>query len=238
MSESVEGLTAEVSDGVLEVVIDRGHDNLFTMSMCDHLSRLLSDPPQGAHVLRLRAKGPTFCLGRERAGETVSDVRQETLSLIGLNTAIGASPLVTVAELAGDAAGYGVGLASLCDLVIAAPSARVWFPEVSIDLSPSVVLTWLPRLVGPKQAFILTATGERIDAKRAAELGLVTEVSHDDAGLEELTTRRIAALRRWSPKVHTQIATFLRSTSDMTEAQAYNLASERLITGSLERRRD
>lgn len=234
----VEGLRSELDGSVLEVVIDRGERNLFTLDMCAHLRSLLTDPPEGSHVLRLRAEGPAFCLGRERAGETVGELRVETATLVGLNSALAATCLVTVAEVGGDAAGYGVGLAALCDVSIAAPSVQLSFPEVTIDLAPSVVLTWLPRLVGRKQAFLLTATGDPVGACRAAELGLLTEVSATGEELSDLVSARIEGLQRWSPRIHSQIAQFLLATADMTESQAYELAAERLVTGSMERCRD
>jgi enoyl-CoA hydratase/carnithine racemase len=234
----VEGLRSDLAGGVLEVVIDRGDDNIFSLAMCEHLGALLTRPPEGAHVLRLRAEGPAFCLGRERSGETVADLRVETATIIGLNQALSRSPLVTVAEVAGDAAGYGAGLAALCDVSIAAPSAQFYFPEVTIDLAPTVVLTWLSRMVGRKQAFLLAATGDRVDARRAAELGLLTEVSATDEELPEHVSARIEGLQRWSPRVHAQISEFLLAIEDLTETQAYGLAAERLVTGSLERRRD
>ena len=56
--------------GVVEVVIDRPPDNLLTVGLCAELTELLLSPPPGAHVLRLRAAGEVFCLGRERAGST------------------------------------------------------------------------------------------------------------------------------------------------------------------------
>jgi enoyl-CoA hydratase/carnithine racemase len=101
-----------------------------------------------------------------------------------------------------------------------------------------VVLTWLPRLIGRKQAFLLAATGERVDARRAAELGLLTEVAATDQELSEHVSARIEGLQRWSPRVHAQIAEFLLVSEDLTESQAYGLAAERLVTGSLARRRD
>ena len=66
MADAVEGLRSSLAGGVLEVVIDRGGDNIFSLAMCEHLGALLARPPEGAHVLRLRAEGPAFCLGRER----------------------------------------------------------------------------------------------------------------------------------------------------------------------------
>lgn len=232
---SAAGLRLALDDGTLDAVVERGEENLFTVEMCAELSRWLADPPAGAHVLRLRASGRAFCLGRERSAVGAKALRQETEALIALNRAIAGTRLITVAEVQGDAAGYGVGLAALCDVSIAAPSARFWFPEVQMGLAPSIVLAWLRSAVGRKQALLLTATGAAVGAERAAELGLITEVAPDDAGLAPAVAACVAALRRHSPEVHTDIKRFLASTVGWTDDQAYELALEKLTNAGLTR---
>ncbi|SNS61594.1 hypothetical protein SAMN05216276_1012135 [Streptosporangium subroseum] len=65
------GLTVSApADGVLVAELDRPPGNLLTVELCEEFVRLLRQPPEGAHVLRLRATGKVFCLGRERAGST------------------------------------------------------------------------------------------------------------------------------------------------------------------------
>ena len=92
-----------VSDGVLEVVVDRPPDNLLTVELCAEFTALLQRPPAGAHVLRLTAAGQVFCLGRERAGGTAAELVAETRTLARLHHALRSSPLITVAEVQGDA---------------------------------------------------------------------------------------------------------------------------------------
>ncbi|MGH8867486.1 MAG: enoyl-CoA hydratase/isomerase family protein [Actinomycetes bacterium] len=234
----VDGLEVRLDDGVVDVLLDRGEGNLLTVEMCTALSDCLRHPSPDAHVIRLRARGPSFCLGRERTANDVAALRSETGALIDLNRAIGETRLVTVAEVGGDAAGFGVGLAALCDVSIAAPSAGFRFPEVDIDLAPVVVLAWLPSLVGRKQAFHLTATGRRVDARRAAELGLLTEVAESDDTLEKTVDATVSELRARSPRVHAEIGAFLRTRAGLTEAQAYDLALDKLVLGSMARRRE
>ena len=77
----------------LEVVIDRPPDNLLTVGLCAELTELLLSPPPGAHVLRLRAAGEVFCLGRERAGSTPGELRSESRTLVGLHRALRDTPL-------------------------------------------------------------------------------------------------------------------------------------------------
>ncbi|HYI79665.1 MAG TPA: enoyl-CoA hydratase/isomerase family protein [Thermoleophilaceae bacterium] len=232
---SVEGLRLTLEDGTMEAVVDHGDGNLFTVAMCDELSRWLLAPPAGAHVLRLRAVGDAFCLGRERAAVGAAALRAETEALIRLNRAIAGSDLITVAEVQGDAAGYGVGLAAICDISVAAPSARFWFPEVEMDLAPSIVLVWLAPTIGRKQALLLTATGEAIDARRAAELDLITEVAASDDRLAAAVSEHVAVLRSHSPTVHADIKRFVTRTAGWTADEAYELAAEKLTNAGLAR---
>lgn len=237
MIAAPEGLEVTVDAGVVSVVIDRGGDNLFTLEMCRVLTRLLREPPETVHVLRLSARGDAFCLGRERAAETTEDLREEVRALIALNRTLETSPLVTLAAVSGDAAGFGVGLAALCDVAVAAPDAQLSFPEVTIDLAPAVVLSWLPRIVGRRQAFLLTATGAPIGAERAVELGLLTAVAPSAEALPAAIDEHVAALCARSRRVHREIRSFLVATDGAAAEVVDALAEERLIVGSLSRRR-
>jgi methylglutaconyl-CoA hydratase len=232
---SVEGLRLTLDDGTIEALVDHGDGNLFTVEMCDELSRWLLSPPGGAHVLRLRTAGDAFCLGRERSAVGAAALHAETAALIRLNRAIAASDLITVAEVQGDAAGYGVGLAAICDISVAAPSARFWFPEVEIGLAPSIVLAWLAPTIGRKQALLLTATAKPIDARRAAELDLITEVASSDGELAAAASAHVEALRSHSPAVHADIKRFIARVAGWTIDEAYDLAAEKLTNAGMAR---
>lgn len=227
-----------VADGVLTVELDRPPGNLLTVPLCRQLTAALMQPPAGAHVLRLRAGGDVFCLGRERAGSTPAELREESDVLVGLHRALRQTPLVTVAEVAGDAAGFGVGLLAGCDVTVAVESAQFSFPEVGIGLAPSVVLAWLPRVVGEREAFWLTATGQPLPAARAVQLGLVNAVLPTVQDLVKDVEDRVAELRRHSPRVHAEIRSLLRAGRSLTEDQALELSIDRLVVGALRRGED
>lgn len=224
-----------VSDGVLQVVVDRPPHNLLTVDMCAELTELLRKPPAGAHVLRLRTAGEVFCLGRERAGSTPADLVSETRTLVELHQALRSSPLVTIAEIHGDAAGFGVGLIAACDVAIAVSDAHFSFPEVGINLAPALVLAWLPRVVGERNAFWLTATGERVAASRAQEIGLVNEVVSGAGALSKEVDERVSALRARNPRIHSEIKDLLRAFRSIDEDQALELSVDRLVVGALRR---
>jgi methylglutaconyl-CoA hydratase len=223
------------ADGVLEVVIDRPPDNLLTVEFCAELTELLLRPPSGAHVLRLRAAGEVFCLGRERAGSTPAELRAETRTLVDLHRALRDTSLVTVAEVGGDAAGFGVGLLAACDVSVAVSAVSLWFPEVGIDLAPALVLAWLPRVVGERQAFWLTATGEAISATRGLELGLLNDVVSSQEALAKDVQDRVDALRTRNPRIHGEIKDMLRAFRPLDEDQALEVSIDRLVVGALRR---
>ena len=234
---AIEGLTVKRAGSCIVARLDRPGGNLMTLEICDELVRLLTQPPKGAHLFVLEAAGEAFCLGRERAAVSPDDLPGEVRRLIAVNLALLNTPLVTVARVHGDAAGFGVGLAALCDVAVTTEAARFSFPEVRMDLAPTLVLAWLARVVGRRNAFWLTATGEEIDGSAAMRMGLVNEVVEDASALDAAIAGRIAALQAHSPRVHAGIRAMLRSAAGMSEEQAYELSADKLVVGSLLRRR-
>jgi enoyl-CoA hydratase len=93
-------------------------------------------------------------------------------------------PLPMVAAVNGAAYGGGFDLAVMCDLRIAAPTARFAHPEHSFS---QVVYGPLHDLVGGAVARDLALTGRRVDADEAERLGLVSRVVSPDDLLAEAT---------------------------------------------------
>lgn len=90
-------------------------------------------------------------------------------------------PQPVVVAVRGAVAGFGLSLMLAADLAIAAESAYFTLAYRHIGLSPDGGATWsLPRLVGLRQAMEIALLGERFDATRARELGLVNRVVASD----------------------------------------------------------
>ncbi|MCL5960712.1 MAG: enoyl-CoA hydratase-related protein [Chloroflexi bacterium] len=81
-----------------------------------------------------------------------------------------------VGAINGHCLGFGLTLASACDIRIASPTAAFGFPEVRVGLPTIVGAVALPRLVALGAAAQLLLTGESIDAEEAFRLGLVNKV--------------------------------------------------------------
>jgi 2-(1,2-epoxy-1,2-dihydrophenyl)acetyl-CoA isomerase len=114
------------------------------------------------------------------------------------------TPVPFIAAVNGVASGGGCNFALACDLVIAAESARFNQAFVRIGLTPDCGGTFiLPRLIGPRRAAELLMTGDFVDARQAAGMGMINAVVPDAELMSEalkiavrLATGPTAALGR------------------------------------------
>lgn len=229
----VAGLRLRAQGPLLVATLEAPGGNQMTAAMCEALVAVLREPPEDAHVLLLEARGEAFCLGRERSAATPEALPAEVARLVEVNSALAGTRLVTVARVQGDAAGFGAGLAALADVAIAVETASFWFPEIALGLAPTLVLAWLGRMVGRREAFWLTATGEHFSAARAVQLGMLNEVVADLPALDRAVERRIELLLGQPGRVHSEIRAMLRSATSLSPDQANELAADRLVIGSL-----
>ncbi|MEX2238401.1 MAG: enoyl-CoA hydratase-related protein, partial [Dehalococcoidia bacterium] len=86
-----------------------------------------------------------------------------------------------IAAVNGHCLGFGLTLVAACDFVIASERAEFGFPEVRIGVPTIQGAIRMPKRVGWQNAMELLLIGERVDAARAKEMGLVWKVvAHDD----------------------------------------------------------
>lgn len=161
--------------------------------MTDAVAALTADKTFGAIVIT-GAGGAVFVSGAD-----INDIRarkrNDGLAAINstLFSAIDKCPKVTIAAVNGLALGGGCELALSCDLRIAASHARFGQPETGLGIIPGAGATQrLPRIVGLGRAKHLILTGEAIDAQKALEWGLVSQV----VPAEELEAQALALAER------------------------------------------
>lgn len=232
---STDGLNIEHAGVVVRVRIDAGEGNLFTPEMTMRLTNVLCTPPDGAHVLHLSASGPEFCMGRAPFRKAPGELREDVAALVAIVEALRSTSLVTVVEVQGDAAGFGVGLVALADVAVAAEHVRLSFPEVDAGFAPALVLTWLGELVGRRRAFWLAATGIRVPAREACDMGLLTAVVGDAAELAQVTASAIELLCTKPRQVHADIKQLLRLYAAVPAETRGSVALDRLAFGALRR---
>jgi enoyl-CoA hydratase/carnithine racemase len=137
--------------------------------------------------------------------------------------ALDTAPLLTVAAVHGPVFGGGFELALTCDLIVAEKSARFCFPELRLGIVPG--FGGIPRLereLGNAMTRDLLLTGRSLGARRAAELGLVSQVVPRGKGLD--SARRVAAqAARFDPVVLRQAKAFLKEVPHQRLAQEKRL---------------
>ena len=138
-------------------------------------------------VVVLGGAGPDFCSGadlselNQSAEAGVLDHIETARQLADLFFAMRRHPRPLVATVRGKALAGGCGLATACDLVLAAESAQFGYPEVKIGFVPAIVMAILRRSVSEKRALELIATGEIISAAQAHAVGMINRVYPDEA---------------------------------------------------------
>ena len=116
--------------------------------------------------------------GRERAGPwTPRQSTRNRRASSNSSAPCGVSPLISVAEVQGDAFGFGFGLAIVCDFVYAiAESAALGFPEMKFGLAPAAIMAYLGEYALPRFAFPLVLFGDPIAPPQAQQIGLISHV--------------------------------------------------------------
>ncbi|WPZ27581.1 enoyl-CoA hydratase-related protein (plasmid) [Sulfitobacter pontiacus] len=210
-----ENLKFEVDeDGVGRITLNRPERlNAFTFEMIDAwhdaLNKCRTDP--NVKVIVITGEGSAFCSGgdiiemEERLEHTPAQRKAELFERIErIPFLLEDIDKPVIAAMNGAAAGAGLDLALMCDIRIAAKSAKFGETYTKVGLVPGAGGTWfLPRLVGTAKALELFWTAEFLTAAQAQEIGMVNRVV-DDADLMNETNkmaRKIAAAPQQSVRM-------------------------------------
>ena len=177
-----------MSDDIARIVLNRPEkrnalDGALVEKIGTALADAVADPR--VRVVILTGAGPDFCSGadlaelRAMAGNGPLENMAAARAIGDLFLAIRRHRCPVVAAVRGRALAGGCGLATACDLVLAAESAQFGYPEVNIGFVPAMVMALLRRQVAEKRAFELLALGGTIGAREAMSLGLVNAVFAD-----------------------------------------------------------
>jgi methylglutaconyl-CoA hydratase len=193
--------------------------------------RAEADQPR-ARVLRIRARGPAFCRGRERTARDAQSIRAEAARIIEFKRVVRTCPLISVAEVRGDAFGFGMGLAIVCDFPLVAENASLCFPEMRHGLAPAAIMAYLGEYALPRFAFPLVLFGEPFTPRRALEIGLISKVCAPDALAGE-ADELVARILELDPVAARRCKEFFLDAQNHNFAQNCQLALEALTQGTL-----
>jgi len=185
-----------------------------------------------ARVLRIRASGNVFCTGRERVGRTPGAIRRESARILKFKAALRSTPLISIAEVQGDAFGFGFGLAIVCDFALVAEHASLAFPEMRSGLAPAAIMSYLGEYALPRFAFPLVLFGEPIDPHRAQQIGLISQVCPVDR-LSAEADALVERILRLDPSAVRRCKSFFLNAQQNSFDRNCRLAVDALTEGSL-----
>ena len=158
-------------------------------------TELGADPTLRAIVLG--GHGKAFCAGadlswmRAMADYSWEQNRADAQALADMLWAVYSCPVPVVGRIQGDCYAGGVGLAAVCDVLVASDAAAFCLSEARLGLLPGTISPYVIRALGEQASRRYFVTAERFNAAQAHALGFVHEVCSSealDAKVDEIVT--------------------------------------------------
>jgi len=193
-------ITLHISEGVARIAIDRpAHLNALNNELRLQLSAAIDEASAGdIGVVVLSGSGQKAFAAGADIDELVNLTPAESLALSGaiaeLHDKLESFPVPVIAAIRGWCLGGGLELALAADIRIASDTARLGLPEIKLGILPGGGgISRLVRAAGPVAARHMCFTGAIIDAKRALEFGLISEL-HSEEGFDAQLSMLAASL--------------------------------------------
>ena len=194
------------------------------------------DADDAVRAVVLAGRGKSFSAGADlnwmKAAGEASEAENfaDAMKLAGMLRTLAEMKKPTIARVHGAALGGGMGLASACDICIAGDKAVFATSEVKFGIIPSAISPYVIRAIGERQAYRYFQTAERIDARRAAELGLAHEAVATDE-LDAKVQAIVAALLQGGPKSQAAAKDLIRAVANKPVDDAVVQDTARRIAG-------
>ncbi len=180
--------------------------NAFNARLIAELSQVFEELPRDEtlRAVVLAGAGRSFSAGadlnwmRSSMDFSREDNYADALKMSDMLATIDACACPVVARIHGAALGGGVGLAAVCDIVIAADNVKFGFTEARLGIAPAVISPFAVRKIGASAARALFTTAERFSAQRAREIGLA-HVVVPEAGLDAAVAATLIEIARNGP---------------------------------------
>jgi len=169
---------------VLEITLNRPEiGNAASDGMAVELTKLLLGAGENSEIVVLRGAGDDFCVGRETMGKRPPGQQPDALELRRRNDVVfncyGAfrrCEIPVIGVVRGRAFGFGCAIAAVCDITLAADSAKFQVPEMAHNIMPTMVMSALVDRVPRKAMTYLVWSTAVVTPARAREAGIVSEI--------------------------------------------------------------
>ncbi len=216
---------------VLEITLNRPQiGNAASDAMAAELTRLLTGAGEEAEIVVLRGAGDDFCVGRETMGKRPPGVQPDALQLRRRNDVVfncyGAfrrCEIPVIGVVKGRALGFGCAIAAVCDITLAADTAKFQVPEMAHNIMPTMVMSALVDRVPRKALTYLVWSTAVVSAARAREAGIVSEV-HPAGDLDAVVEALCAQIMQAPRPARVGCKDYARAALDMDVTGAIEYA--------------
>jgi methylglutaconyl-CoA hydratase len=223
-------------DSVATVLLARSDvRNALNAELIGELTRCIKELAEDdrARVVVLSGEGDFFCAGadigymRDAAEFSYEENLEDARKLAAMFAAIEECPKPVVARVRGAAIGGGVGLVAAADVAVVEEGTVFAFSEVRLGISPATIAPFVLRKIGQSQTRALFLSGERFDAVRAREIGLVHEVAAE-GDLDSVVQEKVAGLLAGGPEALAATKALLRELRNADPGEATEIMARRI----------
>jgi methylglutaconyl-CoA hydratase len=197
--------------------------------MTDLFHQLGKDKSLRAVVLS--GEGKSFCAGADLnwmkrvITQSFEENLKESTALAELFALIYNFPHSVIGKINGAAIGGGVGFVAVCDISIAAESAKFSFSEVKIGLVPACIGPYVVKKIGEGKAREFFITGERMTAEKACRVGLINRNVPDD-NLDEAISELLTMIKSSGPDAIAMAKKLVAAVPNMKEPEYMPFTAE------------
>jgi methylglutaconyl-CoA hydratase len=229
-----ETIKLAVAGGIARVTLARPDvRNAFNAVLIEELREVFARIAEADDVraVVLAGEGTVFCGGadikwmRESLDLSFEANVADAERMSDMFRAIDNCPRPVIGRISGAALGGGAGLAAVCDVAIACDETIFGFTEVKLGIIPAVISPFVLAKIGASHARALFLTGERFDADRALQIGLIHQAvkSGDlDAAVDAVLTEILTA----GPLAVSAAKLLVRRVQDATYQESRTITTE------------
>jgi methylglutaconyl-CoA hydratase len=181
--------------------------NAFDAAMIGELTAALiqADTNDSVRMIVITGSGQCFSAGADMnwmkslVGASMESNEADALRLARLMRSLNYLSKPTIARINGAALGGGVGLIAACDISIAVADALFGLTEARLGLAPAVISPYVMRRIGEGNARRYFLSGERFDARKAQDMGLIQQIVNVDQ-LDEAVEETVRHLLKSGPE--------------------------------------
>jgi methylglutaconyl-CoA hydratase len=236
MMQQAQLLNVATGEGVVRVTLNRPEvRNAFNFQLIEEIRSAFASIGEGAfgevRAVVLAGAGQSFCAGADvnwmRASLDFTHEQNvaDAMHMAAMFDQVNRCPVPVIGRIHGAALGGGVGLAAVCDIVVAADDVVWAFSEAKLGIAPAVISPYVLAKIGRSHARALFFTAERFGTQRAHQIGLV-HLAVPEEQLDSEVERLLSEIKTSSAKAIARAKELIATVPTVAPPEAMKLTSQ------------